>query len=143
MTIERDKIVSRMLCTNKVFYGYIVVVAASCIMTIAWGANRTFGVFLKPMVDEFGWSRASISGAFTMAMVIMGGVSIAAGRLSDRFGPRPVLIGVGLFLGLGYVLESQVRSIWQFWLLSTIGFCDLFLINVAVVRIVIHAVGHI
>lgn len=101
---------------HKVFYGYIIVAASVCIMALVWGTNRAFGVFLGPMLNEFGWTRAGISGAFTIVMVIMGGMSIVSGRLSDRFGPRVVLIGCGLFMGLGYMLVSQVRAIWQFYL---------------------------
>ncbi len=100
----------------KLFYGYIVVAAAVSIMTIAWGANRTFGVFLEPMLDEFGWTRAGVSGAYTLAMIIAGAVAIAVGRITDRFGPRMVTIGCGLFLGLGYLLISQVSSIWNLYL---------------------------
>ena len=100
----------------KLFYGYVVVAAAVCIMMIAWGSNRTFGVFLEPMLNEFGWTRAGISGAFTLCMIIMGLFAIAAGRLTDRFGPRVVLIGCAFFLGLGYLLVSRVGAIWQLYL---------------------------
>ncbi len=100
----------------RLFYGYIVVAAAVSIMTIAWGANRTFGVFLEPMLGEFGWTRAGISGAFTLNMIVMGLLAIVAGRLTDRFGPRVVLLASGLLLGSGYILVSQVGAIWQFYL---------------------------
>jgi len=100
----------------KLFYGYIVAAAAVSIMTIVWGANRTFGVFLEPMLDEFGWTRAGISGAFTLCMVVMGLVAIVAGRLTDKIGPRPVLLTCGFFLGLGYILISRVSAIWQLYL---------------------------
>ena len=85
-------------------------------MTVAWGTNRTFGVFLKPMLSEFGWSRASISGAFTMAMIIMGLASFVGGRITDRFGPRAVVISCGLCLGAGYFFAATVRAIWQFYI---------------------------
>jgi MFS family permease len=102
--------------TFTIFYGYIVVSAAVFIMTIAWGTNRTFGVFLKPMLSEFGWSRASISGAFTMAMIIMGLASFVGGRITDRIGPRTVVISCGLCLGTGYFFAATVRAVWQFYL---------------------------
>ncbi len=100
----------------KFFYGYIVAAAAVTIMTIAWGASRTFGVFLEPMLGEFGWTRAGISGSFTLNMIVMGLLAIVAGRLTDRFGPRVVVIGCGLFLGSGYLLISQVSAIWHLYL---------------------------
>ena len=100
---------------REVFYGYFVVGAAVLIMTLAWGANRTFGVFLPPMLHEFGWTRGQISGAFTLCMIMMGAMSIAAGRLTDRVGPKAVLIGCSLFLGFGYFLSSRVSTVWQFY----------------------------
>ncbi|MFC2012722.1 MFS transporter [Chloroflexota bacterium] len=98
------------------FYGYIILAAAFCIRTTAWGANRTFGVFLEPMLNEFGWTRAGISGPYTLAMILTGVTGIVAGRLTDRFGPSIVVVGCGLLLGLGYILMSRVEAIWQFYL---------------------------
>lgn len=93
-----------------------MVAASFLIMTTAWGANRTFGVFLEPMLDDFGWTRAGISGAFTLAMLTIGTMSLVAGNLTDRVGPRAVVVGCGFFLGCGYILVSQVKNISQFYL---------------------------
>ena len=79
----------------RIFYGYIVVTAAICAMTIAWGTNRTFGVFLEPMITEFGWTRAAISGPFNLCLVVSGLLGVISGRLSDRFGPRIVVTARG------------------------------------------------
>jgi len=100
----------------KFFYGYIIVLAAFLVTALAWGSNRTFGVFLEPMINEFGWTRAGISGTFTLCMLVTGLFGIAAGRLNDRFGPRLVLTACGLFMGLGYLLVSQIGTIWQLYL---------------------------
>ena len=86
----------------KIFYGYVVAAAAFAIMTVAWGANRTFGVFLDPMVREFGWTRAGISGAFTLGMINLGLISLLVGRLTDQIGPRALLVACSFFLGIGY-----------------------------------------
>ncbi|MFC1937845.1 MFS transporter [Chloroflexota bacterium] len=101
---------------SRLFYGYVVMAAAFTIMTLTMGANRSFGVFLDPMLSEFGWTRAGISGAFTMGMLVMGSLGIVAGRLIDRIGPRTVLIGCGMFSGLGYILTSRVDNMWQLYL---------------------------
>jgi MFS family permease len=100
----------------RIFYGYVVAAAAFVIMTVAWGANRTFGVFLDPMVREFGWTRAEISGAYTLGMINLGLISLLAGRLTDQIGPRVLLIACSLFLGIGYALSSQVETLWQLYL---------------------------
>ena len=100
---------------SKIFYGYFVAAASVIIMMIAWGSNRTFGVFLEPMLKEFGWTRAAISGSFTLNMLVMGGAALAAGNLTDRFGPRSVLFACGLFLGFSFFLSARVETIWEFY----------------------------
>ena len=87
---------------SKIFYGYFVVGASVIIMMVAWGANRAFGVFLEPMLKEFGWTRAAISDSFTLNMLVMGGAALAAGiaipgrilmgAVGDRIGNRPALL---------------------------------------------------
>jgi len=98
------------------FYGYIVVVAAFFIMLVGYGLFNIYGVFLKPLLTEFGWTRAITSGAFSVAMIVMGILAIVTGGLTDRFGPRIVLTACGCFLGAGFLLMSQVSSIWQLYL---------------------------
>ena len=100
----------------KFFYGYILTVAGVVIQLLVWGAYNSFGIFFKPLSSELGWTRAMTSGAYSLAFLLFGFLSIVAGRLSDKLGPRIVLITCGLFLGLGYLLMSQVSSIWQLYL---------------------------
>ena len=98
------------------FYGYVVVIAATCIMVSCGGAVYAFGVFFKPIINEFGWTHATISGAFSLSYIMYGLIGIVMGRVNDRLGPRLVLTVSGLFTGLGYVLMSQTSSIWQLYL---------------------------
>jgi len=98
------------------FYGYIVVAAAFCIMVVIWSTFLTFGVFFKPVLSEFGWTRAVTSGAFSLSMVMQGLLGIAMGWLTDRLGPRLVMTICGVLLGLGYLLMSQIGTVWQLYL---------------------------
>ncbi len=100
----------------KFFYGYIVVAAAFLIITVMWGATYSFGVFFKPLLEEFGWTRAMTSGAFSLSLVLTGLFSVVAGKLTDRFGPRKVMTVCGVFLGSGYLLASQINTLWQLYL---------------------------
>jgi len=101
---------------SKFFYGYVVVVAAFLIMMVMWGTSVSFGVFFKPLLTEFGWTRAMTSGAFSLSILMYGVLGIVVGRLNDRFGPRIVITICGVFLGLGYLLMSQIGTIWHLYL---------------------------
>ena len=99
------------------FYGYVIVAAAFLSMAFSSGAIFSFSVFFAPLQDQFGWSRAVTSSAFSLNMVVQGALAIGVGRLNDRFGPRMILTVSGLVLGLGFVLVSRIESIWQLYLL--------------------------
>ena len=49
-------------------------------------------------------------------MFLYGVLGIVVGVLNDKFGPRMVLTFCGLLLGLGYILMSQVNTLWQLYL---------------------------
>ena len=100
----------------KLFYGYIVVAAAVLILTITQGTYYSFGVFFKPLAEDFGWTRAMTSGAFSLMVLLHGFLYIFTGRLNDTIGPRFVLTVTGFFLGLGYILLSQINTLWQLYL---------------------------
>jgi len=101
---------------SRFFYGYIVVMAAFFIMLLMWGIFFTFGVFFKPLLTEFGWTRAVTSGAFSLSLIIQGLLAIVVGRVNDRLGPRIVITVCGSILGLGYLLMSQISTLWQLYL---------------------------
>ena len=98
------------------YYGYIIVLAIFVIAAVVEGIMFSFGVFFKPLLTEFGWTRAMTAGAFSLFTVLHIPIVIAAGALTDRFGPRLMLTACGFFLGLGYLLMSQTSAIWQLYL---------------------------
>ena len=91
---------------------------ATCFMiqAVGVGAFVTYGVFFDFLLDEFGWSRAIISGASSLAFLLSGLFAVVVGRLSDSFGPRLLMKAAALFFGTGFMLMSQVREVWQLYL---------------------------
>ena len=98
-----------------VFYGYVVVVAALCILIAVYSTYYAFGVFFKPMLAEFGWTTAMVSGAFSISMVVQSLIGVVVGILTDRLGSRIVMTLCGFLLAIGYLLMSQVNAAWQLY----------------------------
>jgi len=114
--VSSEKINSPPEGKSGFFYGYLIVGASLLIMSIMWGGYYAFGVFFKPVLNEFGWTKAMTSGAFSLASILNGLLNIATGRLTDKFGPRMVMTVCGSFLGLGFMLMSQIRDIFHLYL---------------------------
>lgn len=102
---------------SRYFYGYHIVAAGFITQAVCIGGMFTYGVFFKELETTFGWSRALVSGASSLAFLIMGLGGVIAGTLNDRIGPRIILTVSGACLGLGYLLMSQMTASWQLYLL--------------------------
>ena len=96
---------------RRPFYGWWIVAAGSGIhMMFAGLLMQAFGAYAAVLRDEFGWSRALVSGAFALARVERGLLGPLQGWMLDRFGP-PAIMRVGLVLfGVGFMLFSQLNS---------------------------------
>jgi MFS family permease len=95
------------------FYGYVVAAACFAIQATGIGTHIAFGVFFKPLLADFGWPRAALAGAHSMAFMLMGLLGIFVGRLNDRLGPRVVMTVTALLFGLGLFLMSKINAVWQ------------------------------
>jgi MFS family permease len=100
-----------------IFHGWRVVAAAFVVLFTAYGAQYCFGVFFAALLDEFRWSRASLSGVFSLYAFFYCVFGFAAGRLSDALGPRWVIAGGGLVLGGAMAAMAIVHELWQPYLL--------------------------
>jgi OFA family oxalate/formate antiporter-like MFS transporter len=69
-----------------------------------------WSVFVKPLNAEFGWSRAEISLAFSICVLVFGVTTFFAGKASDKYGPR-IIVAIGsVILGIGFVLSGFISS---------------------------------
>ncbi len=108
--------------TGKFFYGYVIAASCFVIQAVGIGTYFSYGVLFNPLISEFGWSRASIAGASSVAFLLMGLLGIGVGRINDRIGPRQLMTFTGIFFGLGYLLMSRIDAIWQLYLFFGIVF---------------------
>ena len=98
-------------------YGWVVVGAGALMTCVGFGSMLSLAVFLQPISEAMGWSRAGVSAAATLDFLFMGFAAFFWGALSDRFGARIVVLAGSVILGLGLVGASRAHSLWQFQLL--------------------------
>jgi len=98
----------------KVYYGWVVVAAGALMGCVAIGAMFSLAVFLQPMSEATGWSRTGISSAMTLDFLTMGVAAFGWGAVTDRFGPRIVVLSGAILLGLGLVVASRATSLLEF-----------------------------
>ena len=101
---------------NQFFYGYIMVAIAFLIMVVMYITRSAFGVFFKPMLTDFNWTRALTSGALSLSMVVQGSLAIIMGGLNDRLGSRLVVTLCSLVVVAGCLLMSQINAVWHLYL---------------------------
>jgi MFS family permease len=103
---------------KKVFYGWWIVLATNVICMLGFGTwLYSFGVFFKPMIAEFGWSRAMTSGAASLRSIEGGVAGPIVGWLVDKYGGRWVIFAGGVISGLGFALMPFVNSLLAFYLI--------------------------
>lgn len=86
-------------------------------MALAHGARNSFSVFYVKILDEFGWTRVSTAGIFSVNLIVYGITAPFTGSLVDRFGPKKILLTGGAILASAIALCGRVHSIYQFYLL--------------------------
>ncbi|MDQ2091299.1 MFS transporter [Marimonas arenosa] len=92
---------------------YRIVFGACLTQFTVIGLLFAFGLFFKPLQEEFGWSRTLLSSASSLSFFMMGVLAILGGRMNDRFGPRLVLTFTGIAYATGFLLLSQITAPWQ------------------------------
>src|SRR5260221_1115952 len=93
------------------------------IVCMAMIANLQYGwtLFVNPIADKYGWSKAAIQVAFTIFVLTETWLVPIEGYLVDRFGPRPVVMIGGLFCGVGWVLNSFADSLVTLYFAAAIS----------------------
>ncbi|HIN35147.1 MAG TPA: MFS transporter [Dehalococcoidia bacterium] len=91
---------------KPLYFGWYVCAATVFIGFVSIGARNSFGVFVIPMSEEFGWSRFTVSIAAALGVLVNGIIQPFMGQLFDRTGGRKVIITGLLVLGISTILLS-------------------------------------
>jgi MFS family permease len=97
-------------------YGSVIVASCFTLQGVGLGNYIAFGVYINPLIAEFSWSRAAVSGASSLALFLSGLIGVLIGRISDRIGPRLVVLVCAFFFGFGHILMSRTSTVWQLYI---------------------------
>jgi sugar phosphate permease len=103
--------------TRRIHYGWIVAATTFLVLLITAGIRATPGVLMVPLEDEFGWSRAAISGAVAINIALFGLIGPFAASVMDRWGLRRVILAALALLAVSVALTTQMQREWQLTLL--------------------------
>ncbi len=100
-----------------VHYAWVILVAGCMVNIVARADQSSFGVFIDPLVEQFGWKRGDISFAYSLAFLLGLPAVMIMGWLGDRFGARLLMLGAAAMIGVGTVLLGSISELWHFYLI--------------------------
>ena len=107
------------LASLPFFYGWVVVAVAFVTMAVGVNSRTAFSLLLPPILAEFGWSRAVVSGIFSAGFIASTLISPLTGMLMDRFGPRWLMPAGAIVASAGLTLATIATQPWHFY--ATLG----------------------
>lgn len=104
---------------KRIRWAYLVLGVA---LLLCLGLIYAWSVFRAPLEAEFGWSKAQSSVTFSVSMMMFCLGGLASGIITGKRGPRPALVGSGVFLLVGFAAASRIHSLAGIYI-SYGGFC--------------------
>jgi MFS family permease len=101
------------------YYGWVVIGVAFVTMAVGVNSRTAFSLLLPPILAEFGWSRAVVSGIFSAGFIASTLISPLTGMLMDRFGPRWLMPAGAIVASAGLTLATFATEPWHFY--ATLG----------------------
>jgi sugar phosphate permease len=107
---------------RRIYYGWWILAGSVVAMALGSGVSFwAFGFYVEPLEAEFGWSRARVSVAFSLALLASGLSGPLVGRWIDARGPRSAILVGAVLTALSYFLLATTQSLWQWYLYSAIN----------------------
>src|SRR4051812_15124275 len=95
-------------------YGWVIVFAGLAMTCVAMGAIFSLPVIKQAISADMGWTDAGVSSAMTIGFPMMGLAGFGWGALSDRYGPRLVVLAGSILLVIGLALASRATNLVEF-----------------------------
>jgi MFS family permease len=124
---------------SGIFRGWLIVAASFSILTVAYGVQFSYGVFLPHIMADLELNRVAATAPFSLYVLVYTVMGVISGPATDRLGPRAVVLAGAGLLGLGYFLLATARAEWQLFLflglVAGLGMSAVFIpLNATVVR---------
>jgi MFS family permease len=101
------------------YYGWLIVSIAFVTMAIGVTARTAFSLLMPPLINEFGWDRGLVAGAFSFGFLVSAVLSPIIGRVMDARGPRIVIMTGVLLMTAGLFLARYIERPWHLY--ATLG----------------------
>ena len=101
------------------YYGWVIIGVAFVTMAVGVTARTSFSLLVPPLIDEFGWDRGQVAGAFSFGFLVSAFLSPFVGRVMDRHGPRVVIECGVCVMTAGLFLATLIEVPWQLY--ATLG----------------------
>src|ERR1700687_280679 len=92
---------------------WLMLGGAFAAFAVSAGIMHSYAVFLVAFIEEFRWSRAETSIAYSVSQLVAGGSSPLVGAMVDRLGPRRLLLIGGSLLFIGLLGSAGIFALWQ------------------------------
>ncbi|MBN2075316.1 MAG: MFS transporter [Dehalococcoidales bacterium] len=110
--------------TRGIFFGWWIVASGCILQSLHSGLlGQGFTVYFLHLQEEFGWSRTLLSTGFSLSNIVNGVLAPFEGWLSDKFGPRRLVLTGMVMLGTGFISLSSVHSIVSYFLSFAVIAC--------------------
>jgi MFS family permease len=117
-----------------IYRGWWVVAVVTTVLAVSSGARFLYGVVLKPVSDEFGWSRTDLAAVVTINVIMISILQPLVGVAVDRWGSRPMIILGLLGTALMALPITLATELWQVYiiysLIASVAFAAMSPVNV-------------
>ena len=105
-----------------VYYGWIIVgIVALATMTESAEIYPVIAVLMKPMIEEFGWSRTTFTAATSVGSFLGGLSGPIVGPYVDRYGSRKILLIAYTLLGAMMITQAFIHEVWQWYAVQIVS----------------------